>query len=106
MAKKKPLPPRRKRMERPARLQNAKKWYAVDPICAMIELRLLGITIPEERWEQARKTQETKIVENRKRKERRQQEEADLLQSSSDDIFELIAGDTPGGVPFGYDPYH
>ena len=59
--KKKLLPPRVKRMQRPARLESAKKWiatytgkhllrsyckhYAVDWRCAVIELKLLGIRI-------------------------------------------------------------
>jgi hypothetical protein len=59
--KRKSLPPRVKRMNRSARLDSAKKWiptytgkhllhgycnhYAVDWRCAVIELKLLGITI-------------------------------------------------------------
>jgi len=103
-------------MKRPTRLQSAKKWlptysgkdpvrgyanwYAVDALCAITELRLLGIHIPEERWEQALKTQEEKATENRKRKEKREQEETDLF-PDSDDTFEFIAGYTSGGAPFG-----
>lgn len=117
MAKKKPLPPRRKRMKRSARLQSAKnwlltysgkdpvrgyaKWYAIDPICAIIELRLLGIPIPEKRWEQALKTQETKTAANQKQKKRKQQEEIDSSLIESDDTFEFIVGYTPAGFPYG-----
>ena len=59
--KKKPLSPRVKRMNRPARLESAKKWiptytgkhllrgycnhFAVDWRCAVIELKLLGVGI-------------------------------------------------------------
>ena len=116
MSKKKPNTPRRTRMKRPTRLQSAKKWlptysgkdpvrgyanwYAVDALCAITELRLLGIHIPEERWEQALKTQEEKATENRKRKEKREQEETDLF-PDSDDTFEFIAGHTSGGAPYG-----
>ena len=58
------LGPRRKRMRRPARLMAAPKWlptyggkdivrgyarwYAVDRICAIIELRMLGVAVPAE----------------------------------------------------------
>ena len=102
-------------MERSARLQSAKawlpiysgkdpvrgyaKWYAVDPICAIIELRLLGIPIPEKRLEQALRTQETKAAANRKRKECREQEET--LSSDPSEGFEFIAGYTPAGFPYG-----
>lgn len=117
MAKKKPLPPRRKRMKRKGRLQSAKKWlstytgkdpvrgyrnwYGVDSLCAIAELRLLGVHIPEERWQQALRTQESKAAENRKRKERREQEESDFSLIDSDENFEYIAGDTSNGVPYG-----
>ena len=118
MAKKKlSLPPRRKRMTRPARLQSAKKWmatysgkdpvrgyanwYAVDALCAIAELRILGIHIPEERREQALKTQEEKAAENRKRKELGKEEEATFSLSDSDDTFESIAGYCSGGAPYG-----
>src|SRR5689334_9056214 len=56
--------PRRKRMRRPARLASARawlptyggrnvvrgyaRWYGVDPVCAIRELRLLGVSISDE----------------------------------------------------------
>ncbi len=59
--KKRPLPPRVKRMKRPARLESAKNWiptylgkhllrgycnhYAVGWRCAVIELKMLGVRI-------------------------------------------------------------
>ena len=101
---------------RPARLQSAKKWlptyagkdpvrgyakwYAVDTLCAIAELRLLGVPVPEERREQALQAHKVKAAANRKRKERRKQEETDLF-PDSDDTFEFIAGYTSGGVPCG-----
>ena len=60
-------PPRRKWMRRPGRISNAKatdwvkkykgknlvrgycKWYGVDAVCAIYELRQLGVEISEER---------------------------------------------------------
>jgi hypothetical protein len=110
--------PRRKRMKRPARLQNAKKWlptytgknpirgyarwYGVDALCAITELRLLGMDIPEEKREQALRTNQTKAEENQRRKERRKQEkEAFFSNDDSDDTFAMIAGYTSGGFAYG-----
>src|SRR5678815_4127706 len=61
MAKKRSLPPRVKRMKRPARLQSARSWlptysgknivkgyrkhFAVDFVCAIKELEMLGVKI-------------------------------------------------------------
>ena len=117
MAKKKPLPPRQKRMDRPARLHSARhwiptyngkdlvrgyaKWFAVDSLCAIIELRILGVPISDEQEQQARIVLEVKAAQAQKRKEKRMQEENDFLESDSDDLFEFIAGYTPGGAPYG-----
>src|SRR5687768_8828345 len=67
-------PPRRKRMSRGARLQAAKrwiaeyrgrnlvrgygKWFGVSGVCAILELRMLGIDIPDARLEQARRDEQ------------------------------------------------
>jgi hypothetical protein len=66
------LGPRRKRMRRPARLQAAVKWragyggqnivrgyarwYGVDLVCAIVELRMLGIAVGTEYEQQVRRT--------------------------------------------------
>lgn len=66
------LGPRRKRMRRPARLMAAVKWragyggknivrgyarwFGVDLICAIIELRMLGVTVDPEYEAQLRLT--------------------------------------------------
>ena len=68
--KKKKAERQRKRMRRPARLADARPWlathqgadvlhdyqlwYSVDPLCAVAELRLLGVPISEEREAQVR----------------------------------------------------
>jgi hypothetical protein len=70
--KKRNLGPRRKRMRRPARLQAAVKWragyggnhivrgyarwFGVDLLCAMVELRMLGVAIDAEYEQQVRRT--------------------------------------------------
>jgi len=66
------LGPRRKRMRRPARLQAAVKWragyggkhivrgyarwFGVDLMCAIVELRMLGVAIDTEYEQQVRRT--------------------------------------------------
>ena len=66
------LGPRRKRMQRPARLQAAvmwragyggnnivrgyARWFGVDLLCAIVELRLLGIAVDEQHEQQLRRT--------------------------------------------------
>lgn len=66
------LGPRRKRMRRPARLIAAVKWrswyggknpvrgytrwFGVDPICAITELRMLGVAVDPEYEAQLRRT--------------------------------------------------
>ena len=70
--KRRNLGPRRKRMRRPVRLQAAVKWrsgyggknivrgyarwFGVDLICALTELRMLGVTIDVEYEQQVRLT--------------------------------------------------
>lgn len=66
------LGPRRKRMRRAARLQSAAtwlpsyggkdivrgyaRWYAVDRLCAIVELRMLGVAVAAEYEAQVRLT--------------------------------------------------
>lgn len=65
------LGPRRKRMRRPARLQTAVKWrtgyggknivrgyarwFGVDLVCAIVELRMLGVAVDAEYEKQIRR---------------------------------------------------
>jgi hypothetical protein len=66
------LGPRRKRMRRPARLQAAVKWragyggknivrgyarwFGVDLVCAIVELRMLGVAVDTEYEQEVRRT--------------------------------------------------
>lgn len=116
MAKKrKILSPRRKRMNRASRLQSARttqwvekytgkniihgycKWFAVDPLCAAIELRELDVTISIEQEEELRSSAMSKSLA---RNQISREEETDIF-SDSDETFAYIAGHTPGGVPYG-----
>ena len=119
MGKKPQHGPRRKRMNRQARLQHARstnwlatyhgkdvikgycKWFAVDPLCALKELRILGMTISEEKEIEIRKTAEKKALARRRQKDDAVEKEQEALCIESDDTFAFIAGYTPNGVAYG-----
>lgn len=110
--KKKPLPPRRKRMKRAARLQAAPawlarysgknvvrsyaRWFGVDLGCALVELQLLGVDLDPGYVTALRRT-----LEERGRSRRADPEEEEGVLGESDEWFAYIAGYTPGGLPFG-----
>ncbi len=114
--------PKRKKMKRSARLQSAKewvkqfkgknivrayaKWYGQDQVCAIIELRMLGIEIGEEKLNNAKAAQESRAIQRRKSREKRKKREEkarelEALYDDSDETFYYIAGYTPGGAPYG-----
>ncbi|MEP7376084.1 MAG: hypothetical protein ABI675_21995 [Chitinophagaceae bacterium] len=109
----------KKGMNRAKRMQLAVNWIAeykgkqivkgyarkfkVDLPCAIIELRLCGVNIPVE-YEEAFK----RSLANRARQmaERKGREEMDLIKEegpfiAGDAEFEVIAGYTTGGAPYG-----
>jgi len=99
-------------MNRAARLQSAKrrlptytgrdivkgyrKWYGVSTVCAIIELRQLGIKVDELRLMQAKRTEESKAQQ---RAEKRAAGAAPLVES--DENYAYIAGYTEWGFPNG-----
>ena len=111
--------PRRLRMNRAARLQSAKhwlptytgcdvvkgyrKWYGVSTVCAITELRQLGIKVDEQRLIQAKRTEESTTLQRAKKRqeraEKRVEEETPLVES--DENFAYIAGYTNWGFPYG-----
>jgi hypothetical protein len=108
--KKKSNTPRAKRMTRQSRLSSGKHWlakhkgqktvrayakhYGVDRLCALLELRILGLSISEEEIENARRMQASA---NKKKTERT----SESIYEDSGDMFCFIAGYTPGGLPYG-----
>jgi hypothetical protein len=110
--------PRRLRMNRAARLQSAKhwrptytgldlvkgyrNWYGVSTVCAIIELRQLGIKVDEQRLVQAKRTEESKAKQrSRKRQQRAEKYLAADELLESDETFAYIAGYTEWGFPYG-----
>lgn len=114
MGKKKGLPPKRLRMNRPGRLANAKstewvkayagkniirgykKWYGVDDLTAVVELRCLGVTISAEREEQLKTT-----IKERSKKREERKALLDAEDAENDAEWDFIAGYTAGGAPYG-----
>ena len=104
--------PRRKRYNRNARLQNAKKWaeefngkniakgyskwFGVDLLCAISELEILGYNFKQSYKEQVKQT----LVARQKQKERKRYEK-EQEQNYESENFYFIAGYTSNGVPFG-----
>jgi len=78
------LGPRRKRMRRPARLQAAvqwragyggknivrsyARWFGVDLLCAIAELRMLGVAVEAEYEQQIRRTIAARAEERARRR--------------------------------------
>jgi hypothetical protein len=108
--------PRHKRMKRTARLQAARHWlptytgknivrgyarhFAVDLLCAVKELEMLGNQFKPEYVDQLKRTIAGQIEQKQERK--RLKEEQELFKSfESDDQFCYMVGYTSGGAPYG-----
>lgn len=118
MAKKKEnLEPRRKRMKRDARLQNAKtwlrdfegknviksycNWFGVDAFCAVTELELLGLRFSEKQKMNINKRQEDRIRQKQLMKARKLHKEQIQELEEYYGGFEFVEDFTGGGAPFG-----
>lgn len=118
--KKRPLPPRTRRMDRPARLQSPGVWlvtqrgrpaeriarmyrtrYGVDWRCAIAELSTLGVSIDPKWREQLKRTLAGAQRGQARRRAERGAAQTRPEPTESDDTFASIAGYTEGGAPFG-----
>ena len=117
--KKKAHGPRRKRMSKAARLNSARStrwvenytgksimrgyrnWYGVDEMCAVIELRELGVPIPAEREAELREKAARRRVTAAGRKQRKKELCEVDEHPDSDGTFAFIAGYTPAGFAYG-----
>lgn len=107
--KKKPLPPKVKRMKRPARLASAKTWmasysgknilrvycvhFAVDWRCAAAELKMLGVKLDPAYLSQRERTE---AEQSRKRSERKLKQQAETdrhWHPYTDPFAAYLAGD-------------
>lgn len=107
----KKTPPRNKRLESATEwvktysgkhiVRSYAKHYGVDKLCAIFELRLLGIEISEEYENQIRLVIEAIVKQRQFRKDKKEQESNSFSESDSDENFAFIAGYTSGGAPYG-----
>ena len=113
--KKKKNSPKRKRLSRNQRIPKAKewlssyngknivkgysKWFGVDLLCAITELRLIGVTISQEYENEVRKS-----LNANKKKQKKNKTFAnfdDEVYTDLENEFEFIAGYTSNGFPYG-----
>jgi len=119
--KKKPLPPRTKRMNRKKRLQAAPRWlseykgshvvrsyrkkFGVDWLCAVAELKLLGVQIDPEYVSQLQRTVQEQAKKKQQKRLERESAATDKEWSEryrySEGDFYFVAGHTSNGVPYG-----
>ena len=104
-------------MKRDVRLQSAKnwiptyegknivrgyaKWYGVDLLCSIIELRMLGIHVDENYEVNVRRSIEAGAKQRRQRRLARKEAAFDDPYPDSDATFAYIAGYTSWGFPYG-----
>jgi hypothetical protein len=106
--------PKRKRLNRQARLQSGRKWlieykgkhirkgysnwFGVSEVCAILELRLLGVEINDNLMDEAKSRE---ISKGLNKSEKKLDEDCLELNDCSSDGFDYIAGHTSNGVPYG-----
>jgi len=107
----------RKTPKREYRLRSAKDWiktysgnnivkgyskkYSIDKLCAVKELRMIGVKISEEYENQLRKSLESLKQQRLSFKKKRENELNALYEFESDENFAMILGYTSGGFPYG-----
>jgi hypothetical protein len=75
------------------------KWFGVNKICAIKELKILGVVIPESLKNQI--IASLKAKKEQKLKQIQEKEKLNTFQVESDSYFGFIAGYTSGGIPYG-----
>lgn len=107
----------KKTPKREYRLRSAKDWiktysgnnivkgyskkYFVDKLCAVKELRMIGIEISEEYENQLRQSLESLRQQRLSFKKKREDKLNALCEFESDENFAMILGYTSGGFPYG-----
>ena len=112
---KKNMTPKRKRLSKHARLNSAAnwikkyngkniiagyaKWFGVDKICAINELKSIGLVFPEDLINQIIASHKLRIKQ--KSIIREKNKITDTMPVESDGDFAFIVGYTSGGFPYG-----
>jgi hypothetical protein len=103
--------------KREKRLSSAKNWiktysgqnivkgyskkYSVDKLCAIKELRMIGVEISEEYEKQLINSMEALRQQRLSFKKKQEDELNTLCEFESDENFAMIIGYTSGGFPYG-----
>ncbi|WP_424000891.1 hypothetical protein [Maribacter sp. IgM3_T14_3] len=77
------------------------KKYSVDKLCAVKELRMIGVDISEEYEKQLINSMEALRQQRLSFKKKREVKLNDLCGFDSDENFAMIIGYTSGGFPYG-----
>ena len=77
------------------------KKYSVDKLCAVKELRMIGVEISEEYVKQLIDSMEALRQQRLSFKKKREDELNTLCDFESDENFAMIIGYTSGGFPYG-----
>lgn len=77
------------------------KKYSVDKLCAVKELRMIGVDISEEYEKQLINSMEALKQQRLSFKKKREVKLNDLCGFDSDENFAMIIGYTSGGFPYG-----
>jgi len=77
------------------------KKYSVDKLCAVKELRMIGVDISEEYEKQLINSMEALRQQRLSFKKKREDKLNDLCGFDSDENFAMIIGYTSGGFPYG-----
>ncbi len=86
-----------------------RRWFGVDKVCALVEMKVCGVDISEEMIAAARR--EARLFsDDRAKKRALRTSEHTIDQGDQNDQFSFIAGYTSGGAPYGlmweeYDPF-
>jgi hypothetical protein len=77
------------------------KKYSVDKLCAVKELRMIGVDISEDYEKQLINSMETLRQQRHSFKKKRENKYNDQFGFDSDENFAMIIGYTSGGFPYG-----
>ena len=77
------------------------RWFGVDALCAIVELRQLGVRIGAAREQELRTTVAGKAAARARQKLKRARESPEEEFPDFDDTFAYVAGTTPAGFPYG-----
>ena len=104
-------------LPREKRLRSAKKWieqytgnhivkaykkrFGVDQLCAMAELKMLGVDLDPDYVERATAAETIRREQLAEKKRDQKEREWQTLHADQNDQFFYIAGCTSGGAPYG-----